>query len=246
MNNHLSSSIKLQIEKFPLNTILTDNIQEINIKKKLIKGRHLHIPDKFDGRIIWNTFLSPVMNQGSCGSCWAFASVSCLADRFNIQSNGLLNIQLSPMKLILCDWEGKEWDINTFEDKESIAKKNIIGLKEGSCFGNTLWDAWRYLYITGTTTEKCIPYDIRLKQKYQYPDIKNFSNTSQIPLCLNIAGPSGDMCSNYRFDTKTGIEYGTAARFYRCYEYYGIPGTSINNASDLNIRRDIFLWGLRY
>ena len=107
------------------------------------------------------------MNQGKCGSCWAFATTSCLADRFNIQSIGKMYVELSPTRLILCDWHGDELSIDDPETaNELVAKQNLSALEKGSCYGNTLVDAWRYLFVIGTCTQECLPYNLGT-QKYK-------------------------------------------------------------------------------
>ena len=62
----------------------------------------------FDGRNVWKNLITPPLNQGNCGSCWAFAATSTLADRFSIQSQGKLKVKLSPTKLILCNTLNKD------------------------------------------------------------------------------------------------------------------------------------------
>ncbi len=44
-----------------------------------------------------------VMNQGKCGSCWAFSSSEVVSDRFCIQSKGKINEVYSPQHLVDCD-----------------------------------------------------------------------------------------------------------------------------------------------
>ena len=109
--NLLSTSLQAQISNKPLQTLLRSddvNIDE-QFKKLITRSKipeyrlQIHTPDSFDGRITWNGLLTPVQNQGSCGSCWSFASTSTLANLFNIQSMGLYNINLSAARLILCD-----------------------------------------------------------------------------------------------------------------------------------------------
>lgn len=220
-------------------TISTKNLYN-NFPKYIIKFDH-DTPLEFDGRIHWKGLLSPVKNQGSCGSCWAFSSTSVLADKFNIQSLGQYNLDLSPSRLILCDLEGKEADL--ILNKININELEYITSKrynETSCYGGTLLDAFRYLYIIGTTTEECIPYT---KSLSGFKDISSFQKSSDLPLCNNITGPSGDLCYNFVYNSETGIEEGDYSRFYRCFHYYIVNGTEEYGGSELDIRKNIYKWG---
>ncbi len=58
--------------------------------------------------------LTPVRNQGQCGSCWAFSSTGSLADRLAIETNKLTKgkghwtFNLSPQFLVACLSHTKE------------------------------------------------------------------------------------------------------------------------------------------
>lgn len=246
---NISPKLQAIIDKNPVSTILRaddptldDNL--VNISRMKPNGLKLEIPDSFDGYNVWKGLLTPVLNQGSCGSCWAFASVGVLADRFNIQSAGLMYVELSPTKLILCDWLGKEFNIEHPElHSNDISYINREIIKEEACFGNSLLDAFRYLYIIGTCTSECIPYDKKLGTNNLYQKISNFENVEQIPFCHSVAGPLGDMCSNYFIDDELGIEGGDPQRFYRALHFYVLSGTEKYGGNEMELRYNIYRWG---
>jgi len=244
--DELSANLQRKISSRPTKTTLQsgdDSPDQMNAYKKILRGE---TPYKFDGKMIWGALLSPVRNQGKCGSCWAFASTSTLADRFNIQSMGVMDIELSAAKLIICDWRGKGLGIITHPSMHNVGKDlgdaNLASVTESSCFGNSLSDAVRYLYEIGTTTDKCVPYDKQLGDVGQYQKLGSFDTTVNIPLCNTITGMTGDMCAGNNFDERTGIESGTPSKYYKCVNYYGIRGHS-HGGGELQIRLEIYRWG---
>jgi len=244
----LSVSLQSMILSRPTKTILREETEELNTEFISVTNtypiRQISTPDNFDGRIEWKGLLSPVMDQGNCGACWAFASTSVLADRFNIQSVGMLNIQLSPTKLVLCDFQGLEFSIKHPEEG-TYELSNIIqeSQQNSGCFGNSLVDACRYLYLFGTPTEQCVPYTDDIEVEINYQRIGSFEKVSQLPLCNQVTGPLADMCINSFLDKKTGEEGGAPSRFYRALNFYGLAGIEKDGGSYLNIQDNIFKWG---
>lgn len=244
----LGAVLQAKIQAHPSMTYLrgTSKSTEIEFEKlpKAKMGRDIELPEEFDARKVWKGLLTPVVNQGRCGSCWAFASTSTLADRFNIQSVGLMNIQLSPTKMILCDFMGQEFTVlHPESDPDKINQIDIESLTQGACHGNTLYDAWRYLYVLGTNLESCIPYNKTLGDEYKYDSLAEFTKTERLPMCTSVSGPLGDMCSDQAVDVFSGEEYGTPARFYRAYHFYSIAGTEKDGGSEKDIRHNIYCWG---
>lgn len=211
---------------------------------KAVRGRDILLPNNFDGRKVWKGLLTPVRNQGKCGSCWAFATTGVLADKFAIQSSGRLKVILSPTKLVLCDFMGQEFNVtHPEEDVAGLNRINIDSLNKGACRGNTLFDAWRYLYLIGTCTESCLPYDKTIGNEFDYNSLSDFQDITKLPLCMTTSGPIGDMCLDVHYDKYSGEEFGTPARFYRCLHFYSVPGTAKDNATEENIRHNIYCWG---
>jgi len=201
------------------------------------------VPDTFDGTEVWKDLLSPVKDQGKCGSCWAFATTSTLADRFNIQSLGKLKIDLSPTYMLLCDFIGQELVVKNPQTQQNIFNKiNLTSIGMGSCNGNSLSDSWRYLYIFGTPTDNCVPYDKTIGTELALNSPSDFSSTNYTPLCTSVTGKIADMCSNVS-ENSSNDEYGTPARFFRCIHFYSVAGIPQDGGSELYIRHNIYSWG---
>jgi len=237
----LSSKVKNLILKNPLNTYLKDKSKEIEdqyekLPKLGILNESISIPDEFDGRVAWGNLLTKPQNQGVCGSCWGFATASELSDKFNIWSRGKMNIELSCAKMIMCNLAGKEFGHNPFKDADTVVAKNVQNLGEGACHGNTLFDAWRYLYTFGTPTEECVPYDKKIGKILTSQTLSTFEKDYEIPLCQNSTGRGGDMCSDVVID-KFGKETGTPLRFYRAFSFYAIE------PNEEAMKYHIFTWG---
>ena len=88
MDNLLNAKLQSIIDSNPTNTIIRSESTDVN--KHFIhlmrecdmdSDIYIDIPNSFDGRIVWKGLLTEPKNQGACGSCWAFASTSCLADK---------------------------------------------------------------------------------------------------------------------------------------------------------------------
>ena len=240
----LSNTLLTKIQNRPLRTSLRNDNPTVNralkmhtVRQQIVKN----LPREFDGRLIWKDYLSPIRNQGKCGSCWAWASTSALADRFCLRTNNKLKPILTPLRPLLCDLEGKEMKIDYPEFIDYAAKVGKVlsqSIGKVGCHGNTLIDAWRYLYTIGTNTDECLSYN----QKKDGFDIVNYKEDSQLPLCTAITGDEGDMCGNYSQERETGAEDGTPARFYRALCYYSVPGIA-PHGNEKNIMSEIYTNG---
>lgn len=220
----------------PMETIVLDQpVEEDSPIIPTVKRywKTLKVPKQLDGRKVWN--LQKPDNQGNCGSCWAYAGVMSLNDRYNIIGN--LNLDLSVAQTVLCDWRGKTVGERRLDDASIFKvvqneRVNKEVLEENACFGNTLYDVWRHLYVWGTTTEECVPKNV----------LNETEMTTDEPLCATVIGKSFDMCVGSHLD-KNGNEIGTPARFYRSRSFYMVPGVKKSGGSERTIRREIFKYG---
>uniref|UniRef100_A0A6C0LZ90 Peptidase C1A papain C-terminal domain-containing protein n=1 Tax=viral metagenome TaxID=1070528 RepID=A0A6C0LZ90_9ZZZZ len=192
------------------------------------------IPDEFDGRVVWNDLLGSIRNQGSCGSCWAFASTTALSQRIAIYTRGDVRIELSPAQSVLCDFGEREVILQNLIHKQGghkVSTKDLDdeSMRELACHGNSILGAMQHLYRFGTTSESCTPYDLGPK----YLDLGKYDEAKIVPLCEEIMG---------------GTEFvscidGSPARRYRVINYYNVHGTPSLGGSEENIRREIYMRG---
>ncbi|XP_053183333.1 cathepsin S-like [Scomber japonicus] len=113
-----------------------------DLKRTPLTFPNANVSDTFDWRE--HGCVTRVKNQGSCGSCWAFATVGALEGQL-AKTTGKL-VDLSPQNLVDCSWEYGDhgcnggWYTNAFnyiKDNgiESEASYPYKG-KEGQCHHN--------------------------------------------------------------------------------------------------------------
>ncbi|GFT78852.1 dipeptidyl peptidase 1 [Nephila pilipes] len=68
-----------------------------------IKKIATQLPVEFDWRNVNGVnYVSPVRNQGECGSCYAFSSLAMLESRLRIMTNNSLKVNFSPQDIVSC------------------------------------------------------------------------------------------------------------------------------------------------
>jgi cathepsin B len=138
------------------------------------------IPESFDARKQWPSFIHPIRDQQQCGSCWAFSGAEVLGDRFTIATNGKVNVVLSPEDMVSCD------------------------TGDMGCSGGMLDTEWQYLVNTGIVSDACFPYaagggqapacqakcsDSETYTKYQAADSFHLSSVTDIQAEVMKNGP---------------------------------------------------------
>lgn len=92
------------------------------------------LPLALDWRNNNGNWVTPVRNQGNCGSCWAFATAGALESyQLRLQNTPGVNLDLSEQVLVSCSGAG-------------------------SCAGGYIGSASNYIRDTGLPLESCYPY----------------------------------------------------------------------------------------
>src|SRR5262249_33588396 len=112
------------------------NHPTVTLPERLLTPRTQHVA--FAGRraFDWRSYgkLTPVRDQGNCGSCWDFAALGAFEASYHIRNN--VTITASTQQVL--DWSGA-----------------------GSCSGGWYMDVFAYLVTHGTCSEKAYPYAAR-------------------------------------------------------------------------------------
>lgn len=130
----LKDGLVYKLGTFPLSPE-TRRLGPINLDKER------DYPPEFDARKEWPKYISPVMDQGWCGSDWAISLATIASDRFAIQSNGAEKVILSPQTLLSCNVRGQR-----------------------GCDGGHIDIAWRFASIHGLVDEDCFPYQAKMSR----------------------------------------------------------------------------------
>jgi len=97
------------------------------------------LPEEFDWRS--KGFVTPVKDQGSCGSCWAFSTTGNVESVLAVQGNPL--VSLSEQNLVDCDHEC------------------VDDVCDGGCNGGLMENALKYILDNGINAEADYKYEGR-------------------------------------------------------------------------------------
>ena len=161
----------------PIHTILlhqtTPEVQkEIREKTRLAVVRDVPIPSSFDSRQQWPGLITNPLDQGSCGSCWAFSSATAVSDRLRIANPGNSDLRqtitytpydigvsyqsmnnLSPYAVVNCD-------ICTANSATRPMTTQFLinsGECNNACRGGIIANVYQYMKDYGVITLQCSP-----------------------------------------------------------------------------------------
>jgi C1A family cysteine protease len=120
-----------------LKPVLTEEEEEATAEEQAALAT-LTAPAIYDWRQTEGTnagnYVTPVRNQGSCGSCWAFATTAALESQVLLSNNGSAStLNLSEQLLVSCG-------------------------NAGNCGGGYIGTASNYIRDLGLPVETCFPY----------------------------------------------------------------------------------------
>lgn len=127
-------------------------------------------------------WMTPVKNQGTCESCWAFAVAGTLEAYVNLYYNRLLNLDLSEQQL-------------------------VSGVHPGTgCSGGNTENAFQFIKNTGIVNESCFPYQ---EKDVEYSNIcQTPAERIWIDSIININYPDYDISDVKRLLFRAPICFG--------------------------------------
>lgn len=128
------------------------------------KLQTVQLPQRWDWREQVGTdglpLLTPVQDQGQCGSCYAVATVDALASRLAISTQGSKRVVLSPQDMINCgqafEDQLKGQNANQIFSQYSLETAGVYDLE--GCDGGFLTTAANFLVVRGASDINDLPY----------------------------------------------------------------------------------------
>ena len=77
---------KWPVKTYSIRTLPIERRDQINRIAIDVPLSNVQVPASFDSRQKWSTAITNALNQLQCGSCWAFATATCLSDRYRIRN----------------------------------------------------------------------------------------------------------------------------------------------------------------
>lgn len=187
------------------------------------------IPDSFDGRDIWGTYLvSPADDQLS--SSWAIVAKDVLNDRFCLHSGGQLLVNFDEYEIISCmdiPPNRKVDGVMSYSEYKTIYQ------------GYSIFDAWEYIYKFGVCQQQCFSQNQLKKLNFETPDkITNYADKIKI---------YGTDCSNLEDIGRTSCltkkeNKPVARRSFFSDAIYNVAGNNLEETVK-KIKGEIVRWG---
>lgn len=176
---------------------------------------HTHVPvDELPASLDWRdqNVVTPVKNQGGCGSCWAFSTAETLESHIAIATKQAPALY-SPQEFVDC-----------------APNPDDCG-GTGGCQGSTQWLGFKYAVSAGVISETSYPYKART----------NKCGTAGIATVAKISGYTRLPANNYSalmnaLVSEGPIAISAAAEPWQLYEsgvYNGKCGTDVDHAIQL-------------
>lgn len=186
----------------------------IPINKSVCSEVNTYItPDSYDFRQEYWEYTSPIINQGTCGSCWAISSTQALSSRVAFFSNQKV-IQLSAAYMLYCT-------------RFSFSRQTQV---EFGCTGGSLVDAYWFFNVNGTVAADCLAYDTLGTWEPSQPELQRREVSVQ-----NV--PTKVSCPMTKCPGATGTEQ---PWLYKTSISYIVAGTAKQGGSERNIRQEIW------
>ena len=140
------------ILKFPPNRTNLTTIYKPQHVSTLLTAPQIELPTNYSS-IDHYPAMKNVLNQGRCGSCWAYSTTSTLTDMFVVA--GYDYLWLNPTPVLSCSFQNKDFSVN--------------GNKSQGCNGSLPAVAFDYLSKKGTQMDKNYKISQQWNRQWQGP-----------------------------------------------------------------------------
>jgi len=205
-------------------TVLRDH-PEVEAKAKMFKTFKVdpsiarQLPEKFDGRNVWENYLAQPSYIDDCASDWVQVVADVMRDRFMLMTLTYIDRILSANEIYYCDSSLKRPVFTPgVKSQENLDITNLCG-------GYSIYDAMKFATINGFTDNHCFNNEEISELKFQLPNTsKDITEFQQKNKCSEL---STDVC----------VDKKHAKRIFR------LKGAVTVDSDESSIKADIFKMG---
>ena len=204
-------------------TVLRDH-PEVDEKAKMFKVFKINpdippLPENFDGRDIWENYLTQPSYIDDCSSDWVQVVADVMRDRFILTTLTNIDRILSANEIYYCDSSlTRPSNIPGVKSQQNLDLSNLCG-------GYSVYDALKFATITGFTDNNCFNNEELIEHKFQLP-----TSSSSLP-----SFQQSNKCSNITSDVCVDKKH--AKRIFR------LKGAVTVASDESSIKADIFKMG---
>ncbi len=183
-SQEMENFLEPQIQEIPEMIKQDDYTNKFSLNEKSLR----------DFQVDWTHVMNPAVEQGNCGSCWAFATVAAIEGNYNIKTG--IKIKLSEQELVDCDTKSRGCDGGRVDTAIYYAEKKGLALRENYPYTSGMTQKQETCRASNTPRNMIVK-DYTVCHRYICLRSKLYSMLEKGPIIVSIDADGGSESIGY-------------------------------------------------